>query len=122
MRVETALFLKFLIGVTALGICDQVVPQGVPYRIGEGGFFTHQDTVRDQMILSECIAKQEFSDSIGIHFTGGIDMHDVIDKVKISKGNPGLQGVDGELAAGPQYNVSRMIVNSLGPLQRDVPG
>ena len=71
-------------------------------RIGESRLLAHEDFIGDQIVLLEGMAQQVFADAVGVHLLFGIDGHAIGQKIQVSEGNAGLQGVDADAAVGAQ--------------------
>ena len=69
-------------------------------RIGESRLLAHEDFIGDQIVLLEGMAQQIFADAVGVHLLFGIDGHAIGQKIQVSEGNAGLQGVDADAAVG----------------------
>ena len=58
MAESGAFLLKFGIGIAFFGISDQIVAERMTDGVGEGGLFTHEDAVWDEVILFKGMAQE----------------------------------------------------------------
>ena len=83
------------------------------HGVGEGGLLAPQNVVGQQAVLLKGVAQQVLTHVIGVQLQLGVDAHDVLHEVQVAEGNPGLQGVDGDAAVGPEHIVHVKLVDPL---------
>ena len=98
MRIFLFLLFKFFVGVKCVRVVNDVVAERVADGIGECGLLAHQNIVRNESILLKGMAEKIFADAVLVEFFLRVDVHYIIDKVKVAERDSGFQGVHGDAA------------------------
>ena len=106
MCIFAAFFLILFVGVEGFRIFNQIIPERVADGIGEGSLLTHQNGFGNQLILFKSMADQIFADAVLVELLFRIDVHDIVHKIQIAEGNPGLQRVDRDAAVCAEHVVN----------------
>ena len=112
---------EFPVGVPPPGVLLQVVHQGVAHRVGEGRLFPPQDTLGEPVSFKG-FAQEIFAHAVFVQLFLRIDGHDILHKVQVAEGHPGLQGVHRDAPVRPEHIVHMQLPEPLLRLLLEGPG
>ena len=85
----------------------------MPHRVGERRFLAEEDIAGEIVPLLKGVAQKILALAVDVHLPGGIDRHDVSDKVEIAERDARLHRIDGDAAVGAQHVVHVQLPDAL---------
>ena len=91
------------------------------HRVGEGRLFPPQDTLGEPVSFKS-FAQEIFAHAVFVQLFLRIDGHDILHKVQVAEGHPGLQGVHRDAPVRPEHIVHMQLPEPLLRLLLEGPG